>query len=105
MGLFIPSFFLLLVGWLVKYRKWTWLIAGYNTASKREKETYDIDKLTRHVGNLIFILAGIFGVMAIASLIFRDSLENIIRFGTTAFIATAVAGLVYINTGNRLKKE
>lgn len=105
MELFLPALLLLFVGWLVKYRKWTWLIAGYNTASKSQKETYDIEKLTRHVGNLIFILAGIFVIMGLANLIMRDSLESIVRIGTVVFIATAVLGLVYINTGNRLKKE
>lgn len=35
---FLPTTVLLMIGGLIKYKKVTWLISGYNTASKQEKE-------------------------------------------------------------------
>ncbi len=50
---------LILCGILIKYFKQYWLIAGYNTASKKEKENVDIDKLGSFIGNNMFLLGGI----------------------------------------------
>ncbi len=30
-----------ILGIMIKYFKWSWLIAGYNSSSKAEKEKYD----------------------------------------------------------------
>ena len=60
----LPAALLFIIGWLVKYKKITWLISGYNTSNKEKKETYDIDKLTRLFGNFLFLLAVIFVIMA-----------------------------------------
>jgi len=41
--IFLPIVLILsIIGWLVKFKKVTWLISGYNTASKQKKEEYDI---------------------------------------------------------------
>jgi len=55
---FIPIIFILF-GILIKYFKQYWLIAGYNTASKKEKEKIDIEKLGSFIGNSMFLLAAI----------------------------------------------
>ena len=44
----------------------SWLISGYNTASKEEKEKYDEKKLCRTMGigmSIIAIIAGVLGVL------------------------------------------
>jgi len=56
---------------MLKYFKWYWMIAGYNTASAKQKQNYDI----RGFSNLVFIyciglavvvlLSGIFFTMVI----------------------------------------
>jgi hypothetical protein len=35
------------LGALIKYAKWYWLIAGYNTATPEEKKNIDIEALAR----------------------------------------------------------
>ena len=101
---FFPTAVLLIVGWLIKYKKVTWLISGYNTASKQEKQQYDIDKLCKYMGNFIFILAGIFFVMAILSVMISEYSDRIIYIGTGVFVVFTVCGIVFLNTGNRVKK-
>lgn len=105
MVLFIPVLILAIVGWLIKYKKVTWLISGYNTASKQGKEQYDIEKLCKHVGNFIFVLATIFLIMAMASTFLPGYSDIIIWIGFTMEAVAIVGGLIYLNTGNRVKKD
>ena len=44
--------------------KGSWLIAGYNTASKKEKEKYDKQKLCRVMGIMCAIIAAMTGILA-----------------------------------------
>ena len=100
-----PAAVLVLLGWLIKYKKVTWLISGYNTASKKEKERYDVDKLCMHMGNFIFILAGILLLMAFAGIVFVSETDTVISIGFCILFAVIVAGLVYLNTGKRVLKD
>lgn len=102
---FLPTAVLLIVGWLIKYKKVTWLISGYNTASKQEKQRYDIEKLCKYMGNFIFTLASIFLVMAITSVLFNKYSDRITWIGFGVLVVVMVCGIVYLNTGNRVKKE
>jgi Sec-independent protein secretion pathway component TatC len=59
--IFLPAALILFViGLFVKYKKVTWLISEYNTASKDKKSEYDVEKLTKYFGNFLFVLAGAF---------------------------------------------
>lgn len=49
-----------LLGILFRTGRGSWLIDGYNTASKAEKETIDEKKLCSYVGRLMFLFAGHF---------------------------------------------
>lgn len=102
---FLPAILLLLAGWLIKYKKVTWLISGYNTASRQQKERYDVEKLCRHMGNFVFALAGIFFVFAAARILFSAYSESIMSIGIAVFVVVSLGGLVYLNTGNRLMKD
>jgi hypothetical protein len=51
--------FFFLLGWLIKYRRQYWLIAGYNTATPEEQAQTDIRGLSTSLGNGLFAL-GIF---------------------------------------------
>lgn len=92
---------LILLGYLIKYRQWSWLIAGYNTSSKQEKEKYDTAALCTGVGNFILTLAGLLLIAALGELI---ETAWIIHTGWIMFIAASVIFLVYANTGERYKK-
>lgn len=92
------------LGALVRFGKASWLIAGYNTASRKEKEKYDREKLCRYTGNLIFILAAIWTVLSILLLAFGDN-GTVITAGIFVFVGAAVGGVIFLNTGGRLKKD
>jgi hypothetical protein len=102
---FLPAIVLLIIGWLIKYQKITWLISGYNTASPQEKERYDIDKLSKYMGNYLFILASVFSVMAITTIYYDSYSDRITWIGFLVLIFALVIGIVYLNTGNRVLKE
>lgn len=102
---FIPATLLIIIGWFIKYKKVIWLISGYNTASKEKKAQYDIDKLCKHMGNFLFALAGILLMMAVAILLFREYTDTITIVGACIETCAIVIGIIYLNTGNRVKKE
>ena len=77
------------------------LIAGYNTASHEEKAQTNEKKLLKAMSVLMFVLAGCFLVSA-SSGIFHAKL--LIWIGQALFVVVLIAGLVYLNTGNRFKK-
>ena len=101
----IPTILLFVIGWFVKVKKVTWLISGYNTSSKAEKEKYDIDKLCYNFGNFIYILALISLILTVASMVFSSQLELIVWIGVGVFMIAIVAGIIYLNTGNRVIKD
>lgn len=81
--------------------KGSFLIAGYNTASQAEKDEIDEKKLCKYVGILMLLLAGCFLVIMVSSI-----LEKMWLFwvGFALFLLITVIGVIFINTGNRIKK-
>lgn len=105
MGFLVVALIILIIGLLVKYKKVTWLISGYNTSSKEKQAEYDIEKLTKYFGNFLFVLTSSFSIWGIVWLILPQYSDFIVKYGLgTAFIII-VAGIIYLNTGNRLKKS
>lgn len=96
---------LFLMGALIKYKKVTWLISGYNTAPREEKEKYDIDRLCRYTGNFIFILAAIWVVIALLFFALPGQSEPIIWTGLSVMAAAITIGIIFLNTGGRVKKK
>ena len=101
----VPAVLLFIIGWFVKYKKTTWLISGYNTASKEKKEAYDVDKLTQLVGNFIFVIAIIFAMMAVATFIIGGYKDVVTYVGFGVLLVAIVLGIIYLNTKGRLKKD
>lgn len=100
----IPMMILILVGWLIKYKKVTWLISGYNTASAEKKKEYDIEKLCMYMGNFLFILASIFFVMSVLSIVLSNHVDRITISGFVILSIVIICGIIFMNTGNRVKK-
>lgn len=98
------SLLLFVIGAFIKYKKVTWLISGYNTSSKEEKEKYDIDKLTHYVGNFIFLLALVWSILTVLCMIFPLLVETIIIVGCGVLFIVMIIGVIYLNTNNRVKK-
>ena len=77
------------------------LIAGYNTASREEKEKIDEKKLQKAMSVVMFVLAGC-SLVSAASGIFH--VRSLIWIGQAMFAITVITGLIYLNTGNRFRK-
>ena len=92
----------LLLGLVFSRGKGAFLIAGYNTASKAEKEKCDEKALCRFVGKLMFILAGAWVPTALGALLDRMWL---LWLGLGLSFAVCIGGVVYMNTGHRFEKE
>lgn len=103
MPLIIVAALLAFLGWLIRYKKVTWLISGYNTASKKKKAEYDTDKMCRYVGALVFVLAGILALTGLVLLLTNESLA-VAFVGLGAVLVAALGGIIWLNTGGRLKK-
>lgn len=98
---FITGLLFLLIGYLIKYRKWSWLISGYNTASREKKARYDQEALCQGTGNFAFFLAAVSFVVAVAE-VFQIRWLNFGAWGV--FVGAVFWFLIYANTGNRFRR-
>ncbi len=57
--LFILALSFIVLGVMIRFFKWYWLIAGYNTMPKERKHQVDAEGLGRFMGNSLFLMAGI----------------------------------------------
>lgn len=99
-NLIVIAFFVLM-GILFARGKGMSLIAGYNTLSPREKEKYDKEKLSRAMARMMFLLAGTWAVAALGDVFHTKALYWV---GMVLFLVVIIGGVIYMNTGNRLKK-
>lgn len=67
--------------------KGSFLIAGYNTSSKEEKEKYDEKKLCRVVGAGLFFITAITGIGVIFEDVLPQWYHNILLIGILASVA------------------
>ena len=57
--LFVVALSLIAFGVMIRFFKWYWLIAGYNTMSKEKKQQVDIEGLGRFMSNSLFLMGGV----------------------------------------------
>ncbi|XKE94615.1 DUF3784 domain-containing protein [Metaplanococcus flavidus] len=79
-----------------------WLIAGYNTMSKEEKEKYDEAALCKATGKLILAIAVTIAMITAGGLLEMNALTV---SGVVLMLLFIIIGMIYINTGNRFKKD
>lgn len=93
---------LLALGLYLLQGKGAMLIAGYNTLPKEEKEKYDEVALCKATGKLI--LSFIFPI-ALLTLGGLFQLTVLVIAGGVLLGILIVFGLIYMNTGDRYKKD
>ena len=79
-----------------------WLIAGYNTMPKKERERYDERALCRFMGKLMLYCAACVLLMA-ADEVWPG--RGLWFAGTAWLIIGAVFAVIYANTGGRFLKK
>ena len=92
----------LLLGILFSMGKGASLIAGYNTSTEAEKAKIDEKKLCRLVGRLMFILTGCMVLFTLSIPLESRVLE---WTSLALFFMSITGGLIYINTGNRIRRN
>lgn len=92
---------LITLGYLIKVKQWTWLIAGYNTSSAEEKAKYDTVALCNGVGKFLYSL-GVIQVGASMGFLLRARWITSAAYGL--FVVAVIIFLVYANTGGRYKR-
>ncbi len=90
---------LVVMGIIILIGKGDNLIAGYNTASKREKEQYDIKRLRLLIGGLLIVLAP---MMFLTTL--EPYYESLFAFVALSLILSAVV-VALANTWAKKKKR
>lgn len=98
-GIVISLFVVL--GIVFFHGKAAFLIAGYNTSSKEEKDRFDEKLLCRFMGKLMFILAGCWVIIALGGIL---EIALLYVIGIVLFLIAIIGAAVYANTGNRFKK-
>ena len=100
----VSGLFLFFLGLAIRMFKMSYLISGYNTASREEKEKYDEDKLVRYTGNLLMLCSAVLISGGVASFMLPSDGETLGLAVWAVFTVFILAGLVYMNTGGRLMK-
>ena len=100
----ITGAFLFFLGFIIKKYQLTYLIAGYNTASKEEKEKYDEEKLVKGVGNFLMYSATILILGSLLSIIFNVIGREIIIVSWILFTTYTLSWVIYVNVKGTMKK-
>lgn len=83
--------FLILLGVLIKHAKWYFLIAGYNTMPKEQKESYDIEGIATLFRNVMFYMGG---VLIIGSILSKWTGNTSLE--TAVFFIAIIPGVIYL---------
>jgi len=92
----IVSITLILLGILIKHAKWHFLIAGYNTSSKEEKKSVDVERAATLMRNTLFFM----GIIILSGYYISILSENEI-IATTCFFVSLVGGSLFILMKNQ----
>lgn len=103
-SMFITPLILVILGVILRLGKASFLIAGYNTSSKQEKEKYDEKALCKFTGNLLFVIAAILFLPPIVMALNLTYTNSIVIVSTILIIFVTIVAVIYANTGNRFKK-
>lgn len=83
--------FLILLGLAVKYFKLYFLIAGYNTMSKAEKEKVTIEKVTTLLRNVLVFIGLAMILLGFVSSFLEDS-----SLASYVFFPIAIGSVIYL---------
>ncbi|MBC8611959.1 Domain of uncharacterised function (DUF3784) [uncultured Ruminococcus sp.] len=97
MAVYVIAAVFLLLSFPLLFGKGSWLIAGYNTASEKERRKYDEKKLCRTMGVFLLFVGGIILAIALA-----DTLWFAVLSGAVICAAVIVL-LIYANIGCKRK--
>jgi hypothetical protein len=99
--IFIIGLFVL-IGIILSMGKGSFLIAGFNTMSQKQKEEYDVVSLCKFMGKYMFIISFCITLFALSD---TFGMKVIFNVGLVLFLTSTIFIVIYLNTGNRFKKK
>lgn len=100
----ITPIILIILGIVIRTGKANFLIAGYNTASKEEKEKINEKELAKSMGNLLLILGGIQFILPISKALKLGDMNILGVYVNVLFIFVTISGVIYMNTAKKFKR-
>jgi hypothetical protein len=91
----------IIIGILFLNNKCSWLISGYNTMFKDEKEKYDEKALYRFMAYFMFSISACLGLMGIGGYF---NIKWLLILSAVLMVIVAFGGVIYCNTGKRFLK-
>lgn len=88
------------LGIIFSVEKASFLIAGYNTMSEKEKEEYDIQSLSKFMGKIMFVIAFSIFLLALSDIYRIKILYNI---GVGLNWIVPIFAVLYINISKGFK--
>ncbi|MDI9460069.1 MAG: DUF3784 domain-containing protein [Bacillota bacterium] len=102
MAFFALPLLMAFLGYLIKVKRWSWLIAGFNTSSAKAKAKYDEAALCNATGIFLYILGGVLLLPAVGNLTGSRDLTNL---GAFLSMGLTLGFIIYANTGGRFRKK
>ena len=78
---------------------------GYTKIPKDTLERYDLMALSKFIGNFLLIVAAIFVLMGVAGKLFFSYINYIFTGGFLIIAVIMLYGIVFMNVGNKFKKQ
>lgn len=103
--LLLSAAFLIFLGIILRAFKLSFLIAGYNTAPKHEKEKYNEEALIKAVSNLLILSSLVLVLGYFITLYFENLGDTIYTWTWIAYVIAIFTGLIYINTSSSIKRK
>lgn len=91
-----------ILGVVFRTGKGGFLIAGYNTAPLSRKKQYDEKKLCKYMSIIMFLCAAC-SLFAVAAFLLHKMMLLWLSVGLINLVC--VGGLIFMNTGGRVKKQ
>lgn len=105
MVLLISAGFVIFVGIVLRVFNLSFMIAGYNTASKEEKSKYNEKALVKAVSNYLIFSSLVLVLGYVLSSFFEHLAGTILTWTWVAYVVYVIIGLVHINNNPKIKRE
>ncbi|QNJ97568.1 DUF3784 domain-containing protein [Constantimarinum furrinae] len=99
----VVAIIFILLGVLIRYCKWYFLIAGYNTMSDEEKQKYDIEGIAKLFRNVMFGMASMIILGYFIAKFFKS--PNILECSFWISIIIGVPYLLIKSNSKRYRKN
>lgn len=102
MVLFVLPLLMAFLGYLIRVKRWSWLIAGLNTSSAKAKAKYDEVALSNATGIFLYVLGGVLLLPALGDLTGNRELINL---GAFLSMGLTVGFVIYANVARRFRSK